>query len=39
MAAPFSAVFVDRGESEWASDLMKQMLGILGVTDVEDKRF
>lgn len=39
MATPFSAIFVDRDEAEWAFDLIRETLGLHGVTDAEDKRF
>ncbi|MFW6082889.1 MAG: hypothetical protein ACOC8C_02415 [Chloroflexota bacterium] len=39
MAAPFSRIFLDREEAEWAFDVLKETLGLLGVIDVSDERF
>jgi RNA polymerase primary sigma factor len=38
MAAPFSTIFVDREEAEWAFGLLNETLRILGVADPEDER-
>lgn len=39
MAAPFSTIFVDREEADWALDLLKETLFLLGVTEASDRRF
>jgi 5-methylcytosine-specific restriction protein B len=39
LAEPFSRIFEDREEAEWAFELLKETLHRLGVTDASDKRF
>ncbi len=39
LAEPFSRIFEDREEAEWAFDLLEETLQRLGVTDASDKRF
>ena len=39
MAAPFCTIFVDREEADWAFDLLRETLFLLGVTESSDRRF
>jgi CBS domain-containing protein len=39
MAAPFCTIFVDWDEADWAFDLLKETLFLLGVTEPSDRRF
>jgi len=39
LAAPFSKIFEDREEAEWAFDLLNETLQRLGVTNAADERF
>lgn len=39
LARPFSQIFVDRTEAEWAFDFLRETLERLGVTRADDERF
>jgi CBS domain-containing protein len=39
MADPFCTIFLDREEADWAFDLLRETLFLLGVTEASDKRF
>ncbi len=39
LAEPFSYIFADREEAEWAFDFLKDALDRLGIADSEDKHF
>ena len=38
MAVPFTNIFADRGEAEWAFDFMRQAMELLGVSGPGDRR-